>query len=283
MQRMPRLSLLPHKHQNHKSIMRSLQSTTGKHLQSNTNHRNSNTPITHLNITKKMDFIQLISQYRPVTHNILEHLSTEDRRILFFSSTHIQKILTPYPQMKTLADTTNQAHMTYYFPKLTHGKHESRYALRRNIRSYQTNALATKIPCQTCGTLYYNVEYETEFKLCKDHKQYSYAKGEMKVKRRGQDLFGKYWVSRETYKPTGPARALCYCKTCKKFLYYTPIATGFKFRTCMDCLYAEHDQDRLLHQKTVINIRIDNSQAFYVQPYIFQATPLQPIRNTQLV
>ena len=220
-----------------------------------------------------MDFIQLLHN-RLITHNILEHLNPEDRRILFFSSLQLQQVLAKFKQMHAHAGTVKQAHMTYYFPKHSYGKHEKRYAERRNITNYMTNALATKIPCQECGIYFYNVEYETNIKQCEDHKHYSYSGTEMKVKRRGQDLFGKYWISKEIYRPIAPARALCYCNTCKRFLHYAPIETGFKLTTCIDCLQIEHNRDRL-HQRTTYSIKLENSYAFYVKSYYFQITPLQ--------
>ena len=239
---------------------------------------NSNTPKSknkkkhniHNHKHTTMNITQLLSSYRPATQRILDYLNTEDRRKLFFTSTHIQQILAPYSEMQEFATTAEQLHITFYFPRLTHGKHETKYAKRRNVINIQANALALKIPCQQCGTLFYNANYETEFKQCANHKQYSYSKGQMKIKHRGQDLFGKFWTSKEPYEAVGTARALCYCNTCNKFMYYNSFKTGFKLKTCLNCLQHDHDHDRLYNIKTIQDINIDNKVGFFIPPVVYR-------------
>jgi hypothetical protein len=191
-----------------------------------------------------MNLIHLLTNYTPVTKILLTLLTTEDKRRLFFTNTDLQNTLAEYPQMQQFTDILPQAYITFSFPKITHGKHNIKHSKRRAFVNLPINALAIKIPCTKCNVQFYNAQYETEFQTCTDHKSYNWTDDKMLIKHTGKDLLGKYWITTQTYKPVGSARALCYCKICKKFLYYNPVEIGYTELTCLKCHRAQHTNDR---------------------------------------
>ena len=217
-----------------------------------------------------MHILHLLANYTPITNCILNQLKQEDKRRLFFSSTETQRILSPYPQMKDLVIDATRSHITFYFPKITNGKNETKYRNRRKAISIPVNPLAIKIQCKQCKTSYYNARFEKEFQRCKDHNPYHYIKNNMIIRQRGQDSTGKFWTSQEIYENNGSARALCYCDFCGRFIFYNPIHTGTKTITCLICIKYRHDIDRLLQFKQINQLYINDKEGFFIEPPTYQ-------------
>ena len=183
----------------------------------------------------------------------------------------MQKILSPYEQMQQFTQDITTSHITYYFPHLK-GKHQERYTDRRSIFKLTVNSNAHKIQCQQCKTSYYNALHETSFNRCKEHNKYRYLNSRMTIRLSGKDLKGKTWTTVAPYYKDGTERALCYCRSCKTFLFYLPIREGYTLTTCIDCKQIQHDKEQLLNNSILREFYIYGRLAFFT-PLTTQQLP----------
>ena len=224
-----------------------------------------------------MKFLQLITHYPTITDKILNNLSTEDKRRLFFSSIALQTQLKRYKQLKEIATTGEREYMFFYFPKLnlnpcclTYPLCKRMYTPKRYVVRLEVNSNPLKIKCGQCSIYFLNPQGETEFPNCITHKHYYYSRGQMIIKMKNTDPTGRPWTDRAIYKPS-PQKALCYCKVCKNFLFYNDIHIGYKEITCIQCLKGEFKSDREDNRITVTHAWLGTDRAFCVPNATFRA------------
>jgi len=227
-----------------------------------------------------MELIDFLIYYRPITIRILHYLETEDKRRLYFSANSIQKQLQRYKELDGIAGSAECEYLLFYFPKLSLIK----CCLKRTcLRQYFTkrqavrtvvNSHGKKLKCDQCGMYFFNAKEETEFQNCAAHKNYYYTKGDMVIKMKNLDPLGRPWTDKAVYKPSQLEKALCYCDTCGKFMYYNDYQVGYKTITCLRCLKSQFDDDRREFNITIDNVWFEGYRAFYAPNATFRALQL---------
>lgn len=181
-----------------------------------------------------MELIHITNDYPLIFDNILTYLGKEDKRKLFFTSNKLQVSLLKYPSMKTFTNNLQLQILTFYFPKLTHGKKGPLRSLHRTSQTTTVNAHAIKIQCTHCKQFYYNANYESQITNCTQHSHYSWSNENMYISKRGQDLLGIHHTTKQCFKPIGNNRRLCYCKICNSFIHYQT-GEGITNIVCYTC------------------------------------------------
>ena len=217
-----------------------------------------------------MELMKFLIYHPTITDIILHHLETEDKRRLFFSAKSIQEHLKRYKQLTDIAAAAELKYMLFYFPKISLIKCclkrgcRTQYSDNRQAVRTIVNSHAKKLKCDQCGMYFFNADDQTEFQNCAAHKDYYYKKGQMIIKLKHFDEIGRPWTDKAEYKPSQLEKALCYCDTCGKFLYYNNIQIGYKTITCLKCLKQQFKNDRLEFAIIINNVCFEGHRAFYV-------------------
>ena len=224
-----------------------------------------------------MELIKLLTQHPTIIDTILRYLDTEDKRRLFFSAKSIQQQLQRYKQLDDIAATAELEYMFFYFPRLSLTKCclkrtcKRQYFDKRHVVRKIVNSNGIKLKCNQCGMYFFNVHDETEFQNCAAHKDYYYTKGQLVIKMKHFDPIGRPWTDKASYQPSQQEKALCYCDTCEKFLYYNKIQEGYKTITCLKCLKQQFHQDRQNNSIIINNVYFEGVKGFYVPNATFSA------------
>ena len=189
-----------------------------------------------------MKILHLALHHPKLLSHILRYLTNEDKRKFFFTNNQLQHALSTYPTMTQFSQTLQLQTLTFYFPDVTYGKRGPLHSKHRTSLTIVVNTNATKLTCLACLPPYYNPNHEKQYRKCQQHRDYT-SINNMYITIKGRDLRGHLHATKQCFKPIGNNRKLCYCNSCKSFLFYLS-GNGVTYITCYNCRRTQERQAR---------------------------------------